>query len=203
MRLVSSSKDNKQYALDKENYSINFTLMDMGTYIGHRYRQWYETAPEIWKAMGIDIESKDPSKSIHSEFLVDDKGDLLRALIIDSNGIKRARQYYNDPLSRSKEDEEFYRGKGVSKVNGRWVQDSIIVPGNNPLGIGKSYYYDEETGKFIDENGQEAPESVVSNFELPELLATAGKQVSEKFTQLRGKTENVPDEIDIDDEISL
>lgn len=203
MRLVSSSDDNKQYALDKENYSMKFTLIDMGNYIGYRHRQWWQTPAEIWKTMEIDIESKDSEKSIHSEYLVDDNGRMLRALMTDSNGLRRVRSYYNDSSYNSKEEEERLRGKGMVKVDGRWVQDSIILPGDNPLGLGESYDYDETTGKFINVNGKEVPKTILSKFELVDLLIASGKQVSDKFVEIKEKNKNVPEEIDIDDEISL
>ena len=204
MRLVSNSEDNKQYALDKKDYSVIFTLMDMGIYIGHRTREWWMEAPEIWRTMGIDIEAKDPNKSIHSEFLVDDHGEMLRTLIKDFNGIKRVRIYHNDSPYNTKEREEQLRGKGMIKVNGRWTQDVVVVPrSNDVLGIGESYYYEEESGKFINEDGREAPATIVSQFELPELLVTAGKQVADKFTDLRREMKNIPEEINMDNEISL
>ena len=203
MRLVSNSEDNKQYALDKKDYSVIFTLMDMGIYIGHRTREWWMEAPEIWRTMGIDIEAKDPNKSIHSEFLVDDHGEMLRTLIKDSKGIKRIRIYNNDSPYNTKKEEEHLRGKGMIKVNGRWTQDVIVVPTEDVSGRGEWFYYDEESRRFVNEEGREAPATIVSQFELPELLVTAGKQVADKFTDLRREMKNIPEEINIDNEISL
>lgn len=204
MRLVSNSDDNKKYALDKKDYTVLFTLIDMGIYIGHRNREWWMQAPEIWKAMEIDIEANDAEKNVQSEYLVDDHGAMLRALLKDSNGIKRVRMYYNDSPENTKQEEEHLRGKGMIKVNGRWVNDAIVVPTDDaPLGLGEWYYYDEESRKFINDEGREAPQTIVGQFELPELLITAGKQVADRFTNLRREMQDIPEEINIDEEISL
>lgn len=203
MRLVSNSDDNKKYALDKKDYTVLFTLIDMGIYIGHKTREWWMQAPEIWKAMEIDVETNNPDKNIHTEFLVDDHGEMLRTLIKDSKGIKRIRIYNNDSPYNTKNEEEHLRGKGMIKVNGRWTQDVIVVPTEDVSGTGEWFYYDEESRRFVNEEGREAPQTIVSQFELPELLVTAGKQVADRFTCLRNEMKRIPEEIDIDEEINL
>jgi len=192
MKLISSSEEDKryEYEIEREGYSVKFTILNMGDYVGHKSRQWYEEAPDFWKTMFIDICSQEPKKNMEVEFLIDDKGDMLSVTLTDGNGVRRTRQYYNDSPNNTREREEALRGKGVSKVNGRWVQDIIYIPNvqdgdddNIRLFYGQdsiTYYYEEEKGCFVDENGEEIEAMPISDYELPEVLINAGQQVVDK-----------------------
>lgn len=62
-----------------------YTLVNMGNYVGHKNRQWYEESPDFWKLMFYDADD------IHIEALIDDFGDYLR-LIADKADVRRILQ---------------------------------------------------------------------------------------------------------------
>ena len=201
MELKESSDKKKIYTMKKDSYSVDFTLSDMGSYVGKSSYSWYSKKPESWYTMNIDVTAKNPKKSMKCEFSIDQFGKDEKAIAVDSNGIKRIRMYYKDSPNKDKSEIEFYRGKGISKHRGKWVQDLISIPGANDFDR-DNYYYDEETGKFVNEDGKEAPKSIVANYGLMEVLEDARSQVLEKFLATKGKAAKTPEELS-DDGLSL
>lgn len=201
MELKESLDKKKVYTMQKDTYSVDFTLLDMGSYVGSKGYSWYSKKPESWYTMNINVKAQNPKKSMECEFLIDEFGKDMRAIATDANGIRRIRMYYKDAPNRDKSEIEFLRGKGISKHKGKWVQDLISIPGENDFSR-ENYYYDEESGKFINEDGQEAPKSIVANYGLMEVLEDARSQVTEKFLSTKGKATKTPEELS-DDGLSL
>ena len=87
MELIRDEKDKKIYA---DEGTKLYTMINMGEYIGHSSREWYEDAPEAWRLMFYDEMLKDGKKK-HIEALVDELGDYTR-IIVELNGSKRILQ---------------------------------------------------------------------------------------------------------------
>ena len=83
MKLINSEDNKKTFQLKKDNYNIDFTLIDMGSFVGHRYRSAFASTPHYWKTMFVDIiNPNDKSKNINSNFLISDSGHLLRFMMV-------------------------------------------------------------------------------------------------------------------------
>ena len=104
-------EDNKKRIYQEGNKI--YTLVNMGSYVGHRLRQWYETAPDFWKLMFIDEEKH------HVEALINDNGDYI-SLIVEHGNTKR----------------------GLSLSNGYVVSDLIEDASKvkRPIQLGELYY---------------------------------------------------------------
>ena len=193
MKLIDNLDKIKTYLLEKETYSVKFKIKNMGSYVQHT--SWGTKKPDAWHTTEIDVDSKNPSRSVQCKFEIDEFGKDFKATATDANGVRRIRMYYKDSPSKDKEEIELLRGKGISKNrNGKWVQDVIALPGSNDFDR-NNYYYDETTGKFVNADGQEAPKSIVANFGLMEVMEDARNQVSQKFrgTNTANKT---PEELE-------
>ena len=51
MELLKEEKG-KKFFLEDENKV--YCMLDMGAYVGNRFRAWYEEAPEVWRLMFLD-----------------------------------------------------------------------------------------------------------------------------------------------------
>lgn len=73
-------EENGNLVFHNENES--FTFVDMGSYVGHQNRQWYEQSPSCWRLMFYD------NNEVHIDALVDSIGDYSK-IVINSGNIKR------------------------------------------------------------------------------------------------------------------
>lgn len=180
MKNILNEENKKTFLMERGNYNVQFTLLNMGNYVGHKNRQWYESAKPHWETMLVDIISQDPSKCLTGEFLIDSNGDFQRLLISDNNGNKRIILSVKPHYGVKEEDYEYYYGKGIHKEQNSWIQEMYVekVPGEL---LDKSYYYDQTTGKFIDDNGNEAPGTVLTKKQLGNLFRNSARCVSENF----------------------
>ena len=142
-----------------------YTVLNMGSYVGHRSRQWYEHAPECWRLMFYDEKTTD-GEMHHAEALVDEQGEYMR-LIIEHDFTKR-----------------------VLLLTNGFVQKDIVIDtseAKGPLETGKCYYsldkdiYDP--GKpllndylsldhtFISEDGESFSKPVPSDREIVEFFS--------------------------------
>jgi hypothetical protein len=199
MNLKKEDKNKAVYEMQQEDgTNITFTLLNMGEYVGYNSRDWYEEAPECWETMFIDVDSEEPKKKMHCEFLIDSTGSLMRSILIDGQKIQRTRIYYTDSPNCTKEDEKRCRGEGISKINNQWVQDTIIKGDILEPGY-ESYYYDDETGKFLDEydTSRELPhETLLSDYGIVDKFTEMRKLVAKEFSKSRNQKEkpnNIPD----------
>lgn len=92
MELVRE-ENGKKIFLDGDR---SYTMIDMGSYVGHMYRDWYEAAPEVW----ILMQSDDGNSKIES--LVDSNGEYIR-FVADEGNVRRIIQMdggkvYNDSI---------------------------------------------------------------------------------------------------------
>ena len=195
MKIIADNKDEKVLSMEKNGYTVNFTLLDMGIYVGHMNREWYEDASPYWETMFIEVKSEDPSKCLKAEILINSNGGFQRLIISDNNGNTRVINslgfcYYEDHRLRS---------RGNHSANHRELLNEMYVekvPGD-VSDIGKAYYYDEKSGKFIDDTGIEAPDSILTNKEIGDLFRSAATSLSKQF---RSK-ESVAEITDVDFEI--
>lgn len=201
MKLIKSEKTKAVYLLETPKFMITVTLMDMGNYVGHRDRPFGSKEPQIWKTMNMEIQSKETNKSFHVENLVDDQGRILRTLIQDGNSdIRRVRQYYYDFLDFPQERITQLRGPGTYWDNGRWVQDTLSIWKNHMPA--NSYYYDKETGLFMNTDTskehlsiESAPESPLTQPLLTSEVEMIGYQIEGAFNKERFKSNDNPEEI--------
>ena len=80
MELIEDLEKRKLFQEDGTTY----TMLDMGSYVGHRNRPWYKHPAPKWYLMAMD----DEVENVHVETLVDDKGHYIRFLI-DKGPIRR------------------------------------------------------------------------------------------------------------------
>ena len=67
-----------------------FTMLDMGSYVGHQYRDVFDTEKSEWRLMFKDDFDKDNNKLRHTEALVDSLGYYSRIIENDiQNNTKR------------------------------------------------------------------------------------------------------------------
>lgn len=66
-----------------DNETESFTFVDMGNYVGHQSREWYEESPSCWRLMFFDEKKED--FPIHIEALVDSAGYYSRIMICQGN----------------------------------------------------------------------------------------------------------------------
>ena len=175
MKKILDKENKKEFLMEKDNYSVKFTVLNMGEFVGHKSRQWYESAKACWETMFINIVSQDPKKCLSGEFLIDSNGDFQRLLISDNSGNKRVILSIKPHYGIKEEEYEFYYGKGIHKEQNSWIQEMYVEA------LGKSYYYDQSTGKYVDDAGNEAPETILTNKQLGNLFMRSGKNVSKQF----------------------
>ena len=77
MELLKEEKDKKVYIEGNKIY----TILNVGNYVGYKYREWYEQAKEVWRLIFLD--EKQDDKIIHMEALIDDLGNYTRFLVDD------------------------------------------------------------------------------------------------------------------------
>ena len=198
MKLINSDDKKKTYQFQKDNYLIDFTLVDMGNFVGHRHRNFMDSVPEYWETMFVDIRhNEDKSKNINSSFLISDNGHLLRLIMVDGNNNQRTRLFYPNDSKFSKEEVQYRRGKGISNINGIWVQDSI---GKTDDIFGPSYYYDEKTQQFVDKNGNIYPDQTpIASYELAQMITSAAQQTSKNYNEKivnKNDSKETPDNIE-------
>lgn len=90
MNLVREDKDKKIF-IDGNNKF--YSMINMGNYVGHRDREWYDSNPDVWVLMFYD-EKRTDGKTLHIEALLDDEGNYIR-FIIELEGQKRVIQLDN------------------------------------------------------------------------------------------------------------
>lgn len=80
MELIDENNERKIYQEDNRIY----TMVNMGDYIGHRSREWYQKGDDAWYLMFLD-EYQNNDKIRHMEALVDYTGRYLRFIIEQGN----------------------------------------------------------------------------------------------------------------------
>ena len=91
MELIKEDLNKKIF---KDGDNKIYSMLNMGSYVGHRKREWYASAPEAWRLMFFD-EKREDGKECHIEALVDDNGNYMRFLI-DLGNVRRAIQLHNE-----------------------------------------------------------------------------------------------------------
>ena len=181
MKKIIDDKSRKVFLMERQGYKVEFTLLDMGIYVGHKQRAWYETPRQYWETMCIDVISQDPSKSISSEFLIDSYGKFQRLLISDKQGNKRIILPITPHYGIKEEDFERMYGKGIHKVGNSYIQEYYSVYNPDDIFDGTNYYFDSNTNSFIDDDGNKAPDGILTNLEIGNVLRKAAQEVSTKF----------------------
>ncbi len=190
MKKIVDEKNKKIFSMARNGYSVLFTLLDMGEYVGHKSRQWYEKASPFWETMMIDVLSEDPNKKLSSEFLIDSNGDFQRLIITDMKGYKRVILPLRPHYGIKEEDYEFYYGKGIRRDNNSFVRDIFVDENFDNIFESNNYYFDNSSKKFIDDNGNEAPKSILTNIDIGNVFRDAARSISNQFN-----LKNYPEEL--------
>lgn len=179
MGIIYEGTDKIEYSIESNKCKVTFTALDMQNFIGHEVREPYrnQNSTPYWETMFVEITSEDPSKCLSGEFLIDSSGTFQRLIISDNEGNKRV--ILQEKLNKMIPEEEYenYFGKGTHKQGNELLKELYVekTPGNE---IGKTYYYDESTGKFIDEDGIEAPDSILTEKEIGNIIRESANKIS-------------------------
>lgn len=119
MKLVLD-EDKKKVYVEEGEIDRYYSMIDMGEYIGHSQRDWYETAPSNWFLMFYDEKDKNSQTLFHAEALVDQYGEYQR-LILEEKGYKRVMQLQGDYIM----SDIVYDNRNES-FDGAWVGKSYI-----------------------------------------------------------------------------
>ena len=85
MELLLDEKNRKMFY--DENVGEFYTMLDMGCYVDHRNRLWYEKESQVWRLMMVDEKPRNGHYK-HIEALIDDMGNYSR-IIVEVNNVKR------------------------------------------------------------------------------------------------------------------
>lgn len=195
MKRIVDEEKRKVFLMEREGYSAKFTLLDMGEYVGYERRNWYDDVHEYWETMNIDIISENPEKNLKSEFLIDSNGRFQRLIISDTKGNRRIILAVHPNPGVKEEDYEFYYGKGIHKEDNNWLQEYYVEGTMFEMPFGKEYYYDKNKGKFIDDDGEEAQNSILADKDLGKVFRSAAYDVAGKYNKALMEKEN-PEKID-------
>lgn len=165
----------------RPGYTVKFTLLDMGDYVGHKKRPWFAEPKSHWKTMFIDVISEDTNKNLNAEFLIDSDGNFQRLLIADEKGNKRIVLLVRPQLSINEKDYEFYYGKGIYPEQVSYVQEIYIDNSLENISQSKNYLLDKKLNKFLDDDGNEPPKSILTNINLGNLFRKAADNITTQF----------------------
>ena len=117
MELLKEEKG-KKFFLEDENKV--YCMLDMGAYVGNRFRAWYEEAPEVWRLMFLD-EKRQNDEITHIEALTDERGNYIR-LSVDDGEVKRTIQMdnglvFNDSIVKVSNDKDMF-GENYTALEG-------------------------------------------------------------------------------------
>lgn len=81
MKKVYEDKERIVLMSDEENLHKDYTILNMGNYVGHRNRSIFELAPEYWKLMFYTEADLNSNKQTNVEALIDEQGNYIRILV--------------------------------------------------------------------------------------------------------------------------
>ena len=169
MELVSEDGKKKVY---KDGDNKIYSMLDMGSYVGHRTRQWYESAPEVWMLMFYD-EKREDGQDMHIEALVDDKGNYMR-LLIDLGDERRSIQIHNgmvysDTVSKMSGTHDGLFGDTYVALDGD-IYSGSKAPLNDYLVLNPIFYLNDEVYEGELSNNDFILAFLQKNTELKEII---------------------------------
>lgn len=152
MELLKEEKG-KKFFLEDENKV--YYMLDMGAYVGNRFRAWYEEAPEVWRLMFLD-EKRQNDEITHIEALTDERGNYIR-LSVDDGEVKRIIQMdnglvFNDSIVKVSNDKDMF-GENYTALEGD-IYSKNKIPLNEYLSQKQEFHLSgrEYTGPATDNN---------------------------------------------------
>lgn len=152
MELLKEEKG-KKFFLEDENKV--YCMLDMGAYVGNRFRAWYEEAPEVWRLMFLD-EKRQNDEITHIEALTDERGNYIR-LSVDDGEVKRTIQMdnglvFNDSIVKVSNDKDMF-GENYTVLEGD-IYSKNKIPLNEYLSQKQEFHLSgrEYTGPATDNN---------------------------------------------------
>ena len=117
MELLKEEKGKKFFLEDESKV---YCMLDMGAYVGNRFRAWYEEAREVWRLMFLD-EKRQNDEITHIEALTDERGNYIR-LSVDDGEVKRTIQMdnglvFNDSIVKVSNDKDMF-GENYTALEG-------------------------------------------------------------------------------------
>ena len=152
MELLKEEKG-KKFFLEDENKV--YCMLDMGAYVGNRFRAWYEEAPEVWRLMFLD-EKRQNDEITHIEALTDERGNYIRLSVYDGE-VKRTIQMdnglvFNDSIVKVSNDKDMF-GENYTALEGD-IYSKNKIPLNEYLSQKQEFHLSgrEYTGPATDNN---------------------------------------------------
>lgn len=152
MELLKEEKG-KKFFLEDENKV--YCMLDMGAYVGNRFRAWYEEAPEVWRLMFLD-EKRQNDEITHIEALTDERGNYIR-LSVDDGEVNRTIQMdnglvFNDSIVKVSNDKDMF-GENYTALEGD-IYSKNKIPLNEYLSQKQEFHLSgrEYTGPATDNN---------------------------------------------------
>lgn len=75
--------------------TTSFVMLNMGDFVGHSNREWYDNVEPVWKLMAYE-HCREDGKVEHGEALINEYGDYSR-MMIDLDNIRRV-LYFNGQI---------------------------------------------------------------------------------------------------------
>ena len=180
MKRVLDEKRKKVFVMKKSGYEVHFTLLDMGSYVGHKDRPWFKKASPYWETMFINIKAENPARSLDCEFLINSDGEFQSLAIADHQGHKRHIIQLPHFNLTQEEYEQLY-GKGIHNEGGSFIQEILVDENSGKYNESTQYYFDDSTQKFLDLEGNEAPPCSLTNLNLGKTIRKAARKVKAQF----------------------
>ena len=117
-------KTDDQNRIVYTNGTTSFIMLNMGEYVGHTSREYYDDVEPVWKLMGYEHHRED-GKIEYGEALIDEYGQYSR-MMVDIDNIRRVL---------------YFSGQVV-------LSDDIFVADEEPDEFGISSYYNAFTGSI-------------------------------------------------------
>ena len=180
---IVDKKDRKDYLMEKKGYSVIFTLLDMGEFVGHENRHWYEEAEPFWTTSKIKVYSEDPNKRVNGSLLIDSRGRFLSLIIEDEEGNKRITILKEGVKGLTDDQYERLFENGGDDSN---LLIEIYEEASEDHYL-KQYFYDKKKGQFIDSDGNVAKECILTNKDLSKLFRAAARNVTKEYNKVLSK----------------
>lgn len=162
MELVLENKNQRVF----EEGNKQYTMLNMGDYVGHRQREWYEDAPEAWYLMAMEENGNKPG-CYHIESLVDDLGDYL-SIIMTKGKTKRFLQLRGSFVLEDSIDDTS-KGKDVLGFGKKFIALNKDIYDSDQVRL-TDYLFTEP--RFVADDGEVFSGEIPSNEDIAEYLET-------------------------------
>lgn len=192
MNLISDKIDEKVYTKGNEKFNYIWTVRDIGRDIRPNERTWAQEPPHVWRVtsmMGISVNTENPEVITTMQCFYDTNGNKT-SVRIQSFGGERIKTYDYDYGKLV-----FIEGFNVEEVSGRgaYIEGSAIVK-DKIIYEDKIYLWDEKRKAFLDSQGIECQNKMLSH---PELLSKFLSRIEELENEVKNSLQNNDENINL------